>query len=125
MLAGGRAHCAFGGQAGAARQGGGGAGLSSQGGCGASPWGIALSPQATARLAPLLSGYTPRLSHAVRAALGRRSAFPVDTHIHRLAQRWGLSAGRSVEQTEADLKLVFPEPLWRDLHLQVGWVVRA
>jgi hypothetical protein len=53
-----------------------------------------------------------------------RSAFPVDTHIHRLAQRWGLTAGRSVEQTEADLKLVFPEHLWRDLHLQIIFLGR-
>jgi endonuclease III len=46
-------------------------------------------------------------------------AFPVDTHIHRLAQRWGLTSGRSVEQTEADLKLLYPSRLWRDLHLQI------
>lgn len=51
--------------------------------------------------------------------LRSRAAFPVDTHIHRLAQRWGLTAGHSVEQTEADLKLVFPERLWRELHLQI------
>jgi endonuclease-3 len=45
-------------------------------------------------------------------------AFPVDTHIHRLAQRWGLSDGRSVEQTERDLKAVFPPARWSKLHLQ-------
>lgn len=45
-------------------------------------------------------------------------AFPVDTHIHRLAQRWGLSAGRNVEQTERDLKAVFPVVRWNKLHLQ-------
>ena len=45
-------------------------------------------------------------------------AFPVDTHIHRLAQRWKLSSGRSVEQTEADLKKLFPESRWNSLHLQ-------
>jgi endonuclease-3 len=45
-------------------------------------------------------------------------AFPVDTHIHRLAQRWGLSAGKNVEQTERDLKAVFPESRWNKLHLQ-------
>ena len=45
-------------------------------------------------------------------------AFPVDTHIHRLAQRWGLSDGRSVEQTERDLKAVFPVERWSKLHLQ-------
>jgi endonuclease-3 len=46
-------------------------------------------------------------------------AFPVDTHIHRLAQRWGLTAGKSVEQTEKDLKKLFPESLWNRLHLQI------
>lgn len=46
-------------------------------------------------------------------------AFPVDTHIHRLAARWGLSNGKSVEQTEADLKALFEEEYWNDLHLQV------
>lgn len=46
-------------------------------------------------------------------------AFPVDTHIHRLAQRWKLSSGRSVEQTEADLKKLFPESHWNPLHLRI------
>jgi len=46
-------------------------------------------------------------------------AFPVDTHIHRLAQRWGLSSGKSVEQTEKDLKKLFPESSWNKLHLQI------
>lgn len=46
-------------------------------------------------------------------------AFPVDTHIHRLAWRWGLSDGSSVERTEADLKRVFPEASWNDLHLRI------
>lgn len=46
-------------------------------------------------------------------------AFPVDTHIHRLAQRWGLTDGRSVEQTEADLKALFPSTSWNRLHLQI------
>jgi endonuclease-3 len=46
-------------------------------------------------------------------------AFPVDTHIHRLAQRWGLSDGRTVEKTEADLKAVFPREKWTKLHLQI------
>ncbi|QDT07734.1 Endonuclease III [Rubripirellula lacrimiformis] len=46
-------------------------------------------------------------------------AFPVDTHIHRLAQRWGLSSGKSVVQTERDLKNLFPESTWNDLHLQI------
>lgn len=46
-------------------------------------------------------------------------AFPVDTHIHRLAYRWTLSTGKSVEKTEADLKRVFPEEKWNKLHLQI------
>jgi endonuclease-3 len=45
--------------------------------------------------------------------------FPVDTHIHRLAQRWGLSTGKSVVQTERDLKRLFPESSWNALHLQI------
>jgi endonuclease-3 len=48
-----------------------------------------------------------------------KPAFPVDTHIHRLAQRWGLTNGKSVEQTEADLKKLFPEKAWASLHLQI------
>ena len=47
------------------------------------------------------------------------SAFPVDTHIHRLAQRWGLSNGKNVTQTEKDLKRLFPEKSWNKLHLQI------
>ena len=46
-------------------------------------------------------------------------AFPVDTHIHRLAQRWGLSNGKNVEQTEKDLKRLFPIKYWNKLHLQI------
>ena len=46
-------------------------------------------------------------------------SFPVDTHIHRLAQRWGLSSGKSVAQTEKDLKRLFPRDRWNDLHLQI------
>jgi endonuclease-3 len=48
-----------------------------------------------------------------------KPAFPVDTHIHRLAARWGLSNGRSVEQTERDLKALFPQEDWDRLHLQI------
>ncbi len=46
-------------------------------------------------------------------------AFPVDTHIHRLAQRWGLSNGKNVVQTEKDLKKLFPKKSWNKLHLQI------
>ena len=46
-------------------------------------------------------------------------AFPVDTHIHRLAQRWGLTNGKNVVQTEKDLKYLFPKKSWNKLHLQI------
>lgn len=46
-------------------------------------------------------------------------AFPVDTHIHRLAKRWGLSEGKNVDQTEKDLKALFPASKWNKLHLQI------
>ncbi len=52
-------------------------------------------------------------------------AFPVDTHIHRLAQRWGLSSGRSVEQTERDLRRHFPPESWGRLHLQLIYFGRG
>jgi endonuclease-3 len=46
-------------------------------------------------------------------------AFPVDTHIHRLMYRWGLSTGKSVEKTESDAKRLFPREKWNKLHLQI------
>ena len=46
-------------------------------------------------------------------------AFPIDTHIHRLAARWGLSNGKNVEKTEKDLKAIFPKEFWNKLHLQI------
>lgn len=48
-----------------------------------------------------------------------KPAFPVDTHIHRLAYRWGLSSGKNVEQTEKDLKRLIPEKKWSKVHLQI------
>ena len=51
-------------------------------------------------------------------------AFPVDTHIHRLAQRWGLTNGKNVVQTEKDLKYIFPKKHWNKLHLQIIWYGR-
>ena len=48
-----------------------------------------------------------------------QAAFPVDTHIHRLAARWGLSNGKNVEQTERDLKRLFAQACWNRLHLQI------
>ncbi len=52
-------------------------------------------------------------------------AFPVDTHIHRLAYRWGLSTGKNVEKTEADLKKLFARETWNKLHLQIIFFGRA
>jgi endonuclease III len=52
-------------------------------------------------------------------------AFPVDTHIHRLAARWGLSSGKNVEQTERDLKALYPEDQWNKLHLQIIYFGRT
>lgn len=52
-------------------------------------------------------------------------AFPVDTHIHRLANRWGLSNGKSVEQTERDLKKLIPEEKWNKAHLQIIYFGRG
>jgi endonuclease-3 len=52
-------------------------------------------------------------------------AFPVDTHIHRCAKRWGLSKGENVEQTEKDLKKLFPKKSWILLHLQIIYYARA
>ncbi|WP_031425610.1 endonuclease III domain-containing protein [Flavimarina sp. Hel_I_48] len=51
-------------------------------------------------------------------------AFPVDTHIHRLLYRWGLTNGKNVVQTEKDAKRLFPEKIWNDLHLQIIWYGR-
>ena len=66
-----------------------------------------------------LPGVGHKTASVVMAQVHGHDAFPVDTHIHRLAQRWGLTAGKSVEQTEADLKLLFPSSTWRNIHLQI------
>lgn len=66
-----------------------------------------------------LPGVGHKTASVVMAQSFNVPAFPVDTHIHRLAQRWGLTNGKNVEQTEADLKKVFPESLWNKLHLQI------
>ncbi len=60
----------------------------------------------------------------VMAQAYKISTFPVDTHIHRLMFRWGLSSGKNVVQTEKDAKRLFPELLWNDLHLQIIWYGR-
>jgi endonuclease-3 len=52
-------------------------------------------------------------------------AFPVDTHIHRLAIRWGLTEGKNVQQTERDLKALFPPEIWNKLHLQIIFYGRS
>jgi endonuclease-3 len=52
-------------------------------------------------------------------------AFPVDTHIHRLATRWGLTSGKNVEETERDLKRLFPKKIWNKLHLQIIFYGRS
>lgn len=66
-----------------------------------------------------LPGVGHKTASVVMAQAFNVPAFPVDTHIHRLAQRWGLTSGKSVEQTEADLKKVFPKEKWNKLHLQI------
>ena len=66
-----------------------------------------------------LPGVGHKTASVVMAQAFNQPAFPVDTHIHRLAKRWGLSNGKSVAQTERDLKKVFPKEQWRKLHLQM------
>jgi endonuclease-3 len=66
-----------------------------------------------------LPGVGHKTASVVMAQAFGVPAFPVDTHIHRLAWRWGLSNGRSVEQTERDLKKLFPREEWGKRHLQI------
>jgi endonuclease-3 len=66
-----------------------------------------------------LPGVGHKTASVVMAQAFGVPAFPVDTHIHRLAQRWGLTNGKSVTQTERDLKRLFPRALWNKLHLQI------
>lgn len=66
-----------------------------------------------------LPGVGHKTASVVMCQAFDQPAFPVDTHIHRLAQRWGLTDGRSVEQTERDLKKLFPKESWNKLHLQI------
>ena len=66
-----------------------------------------------------LPGVGHKTASVVMSQVFGLPAFPVDTHIHRLAQRWGLSDGSSVAQTERDLKRLFAPESWRDLHLQI------
>ena len=66
-----------------------------------------------------LPGVGHKTASVVMAQAFGVPAFPVDTHIHRLAQRWGLSEGNSVSRTETDLKRLFPKKEWNRLHLQI------
>jgi endonuclease-3 len=66
-----------------------------------------------------LPGIGHKTSSVVMAQAFGVPAFAVDTHVHRLAERWGLSNGTTVERTEADLKAVFPIETWNDRHLQI------
>lgn len=66
-----------------------------------------------------LPGVGHKTASVVMSQAFGHPAFPVDTHIHRLAQRWGLTNGTNVAQTEKDLKRLFPKELWNRLHLQI------
>ena len=66
-----------------------------------------------------LAGVGHKTASVVMAQAFGIPAFPIDTHIHRLAARWGLSNGKSVEKTEKDLKAVFPKETWNARHLQI------
>ena len=72
-----------------------------------------------------LPGVGHKTASVVISEFFDKPAFPVDTHIHRLAQRWGLTNGQSVKKTEKDLKLIFDETSWRNLHLQFIFYGRA
>lgn len=71
-----------------------------------------------------LPGVGHKTSSVVMSQAFDQPAFAVDTHIHRLAQRWGLTNGRNVEQTESDLKRLFPKECWNKLHLQIIYYAR-
>ena len=66
-----------------------------------------------------LPGVGHKTASVIMSQVFNIPAFPVDTHIHRLAQRWGLTKGSSVVQTEKDLKRIFPKAKWNKLHLQI------
>jgi endonuclease-3 len=72
-----------------------------------------------------LPGVGHKTSSVVMAQAFGYPAFPVDTHIHRLAYRWTLSTGKNVTKTEADLKKAFPKETWNKLHLQIIYFGRA
>jgi len=66
-----------------------------------------------------LPGVGHKTASVIMSQIFNIPSFPVDTHIHRLSQRWGLTNGKSVIQTEKDLKKIFPISLWNKLHLQI------
>ncbi len=72
-----------------------------------------------------LPGVGHKTASVVMAQAFGFPAFPVDTHIHRLARRWRLTKGRNVVETERDLKRLFPESAWNKLHLQIIYYGRA
>ncbi len=72
-----------------------------------------------------LNGVGHKTASVVMIQAFNQPAFPVDTHIHRLAQRWKLTKGAHVAQTEADLKKIFPKEKWAKLHLQMIFFGRA
>ncbi len=72
-----------------------------------------------------LPGVGHKTASVVMSQAFQIPAFPVDTHIHRAAKRWGLSNGKSVEQTERDLKKLFPKESWNKLHLQIIYFCRT
>lgn len=71
-----------------------------------------------------LPGVGHKTASVVMTQAFYKPAFPVDTHIHRCAKRWGLSKGKTVVQTEKDLKALFPKEMWHDLHLQIIYFAR-
>lgn len=71
-----------------------------------------------------LDGVGHKTASVVMIQAFNEPAFPIDTHIHRLAKRWGLSKGKTVEATEKDLKALFPKALWAKLHLQIIFFAR-
>jgi len=71
-----------------------------------------------------LPGVGHKTASVVMAQAFHKPAFPVDTHIHRCAKRWGLSTGKNVVQTEKDLKRLFPKKSWNKLHLQIIYFAR-
>ena len=80
-------------------------------------------PQSLAALEKL-PGVGHKTASVVMVQAFQKSAFPVDTHIHRCAKRWGLSSGKNVVQTEKDLKTLFPKKSWSKLHLQIIYFAR-